>query len=204
VSTQGKPYPPADQARDRADEILRDPEFRPPEKSFVEEAIDWVDETVRTFLNSLVSGGAGSLIAWAVLGVLVLIVGLLVARVVRTLQPVPVSAVDRGGERRRAAIDWLAEAERHERDGDWKSALRSRYRWLVAELVEREVLREVPGRTAGEYRTEVREHAPAVAQAFSGASELFERAWYGDLPTGPAENERFRSLAEDVLGGARR
>jgi hypothetical protein len=201
---QGAPYPPSEQARERADEILRRDEFRPPEKSFLEEAIDWVDETVRSFLNSLVSGGAGSLIAWVVLGALVIVVALVVTRVVRTMQTVPATAVERQQEVRRSAVDWLAEAERLERDGDWKGALRSRYRWLVAELVERDVLRDVPGRTAGEYRVEIREKAPGAAPAFSGASELFERAWYGDLPTGPDENTRFRSLADDVLTGAHR
>jgi hypothetical protein len=203
-AVQGEPYPPADEARRRADEILQRDEFRPPDKSFVEEAVDWVDETVRSFLSSLVSGGAGSLIAWVVLVGLLAVVGLLVARVVRTVQPVPTTATERAVDVRRAAVDWRAEAERLEREHAWKAALRSRYRWLVAELVEREVLRDVPGRTAGEYRTEVGEHAPAAASAFSGASELFERAWYGDLPTGPDENERFRSLAGDVLSGTRR
>jgi hypothetical protein len=47
---------------------------------------------------------------------------------------------------------------------------------------------------------------PEVAEAFDDAADLFDRAWYGDLPTGPDEAARFRSDAEQVLaaGGAAR
>jgi hypothetical protein len=125
-----------------------------------------------------------------------------VARIARTMQAVPTHAVAQPTEPRRSAVNWRAEAERLEAEGNWKDALRCRYRSLVMELIERDVLRDVPGRTAGEYRVELREHAPTAATAFSGASELFERAWYGDLPTGATENERFQVLARDVLVGA--
>ena len=40
---------------------------------------------------------------------------------------------------------------------------------------------------------------PEAGAAFGGASELFERAWYGNRPTGPTESERFRALADQVL-----
>ncbi len=58
------------------------------------------------------------------------------------------------------------------------------------------MLRDVPGRTAGEFRVELAAsmHRSRRRLAFSGASELFERAWYGDVPTGPAESELFRRL----------
>jgi hypothetical protein len=200
----GAPYPPADEARQRADEILDRPEFEPPDESWLQKAFDWLDETIRSFLNSLLAGGAGSIIAWLVLGVLVAVVVVLVARVTRTLQAVPAQAVEQPSEPRRSAVDWRAEAERLEAEGRWKDALRCRYRALVIELIERDMLRDVPGRTAGEYRVELREHAPQAADAFSGASEIFERAWYGDLPTGPNENEHFQGLARDVLVGAHR
>ena len=34
---------------------------------------------------------------------------------------------------------------------------------------------------------------------FTEATYLFEDAWYGDEPTGRAENERFRALADAVV-----
>jgi hypothetical protein len=44
---------------------------------------------------------------------------------------------------------------------------------------------------------------PAAAAAFAGATELFERAWYGRAATGAGEVSRFRDLAGRVVAGAR-
>jgi hypothetical protein len=64
------------------------------------------------------------------------------------------------------------------------------------------VVEEVPGRTSGEYRGEVGRNLPTSADAFAGATELFERAWYGRRPTGADDAARFRDLARRVLEGA--
>ena len=58
-------------------------------------------------------------------------------------------------------------------------------------------------RTAGEYRAEVAETVPGVASEFAGATELFERAWYGNRPTGADEAAHFRDLETRVLTGTR-
>jgi hypothetical protein len=70
---------------------------------------------------------------------------------------------------------------------------------LVTELIERDLVDDVPGRTAGEYRAEVDAGLPAAAPAFSEASDLFELAWYADAPTGTDENRRIRGLTDQVL-----
>ncbi len=197
----GTSYPPADAARQRASEILARPEYQPPEKSWLQQALGWVNETARSFLNSLLAGGAASVISWVVLGGLVVVVGVLVARVTRTVQRVPVHTVESAVAQRRSPVDWERDAVQFEAAGEWKDGLRCRYRALVATLIDRDMLRDVPGRTAGEFRVELAAHAPeSAAEAFSGASELFERAWYGDVPTGPAESELFRARAAEVLG----
>jgi len=196
----GAPYPPADEARRRADEILARPEFRPPERSLLQRALDWVDETVRSVLSTLLTGGTGSIVAWLVLGMSVLVVVVVVTRVLRTVQPMPTHRVEHDTARTRRATDWEREAEVYEAEGRWKDGVRCRYRALVAALVERDMLLDVPGRTAGEYRLELRSHAPADAvAAFGAATDLFEAAWYGDRPTGPAESAQFGRLAGEVL-----
>ena len=63
---------------------------------------------------------------------------------------------------------------------------------------------EVPGRTAGEYRTLVRGATPQLDEPFAGATELFERAWYGDEDTGPEEAATFHHLADRVRAGTAR
>jgi hypothetical protein len=102
----------------------------------------------------------------------------------------------------RPAADWRAEAERHEQAGEWRKALRCRYRALVAELAARGLLEEVPGRTAGEYRTELGDSLPSAAPSFRGATDLFEGAWYGRRPTSETDAVRFRELADRVLAAA--
>jgi hypothetical protein len=192
----------ADEARRAAEEILARPEFRRPEPSPVERALDWVGERLGDLLRDLTAGGLGTVVAWVVLGLLVAVVVAVVVRVLRTTRRMPTRPPPLDVERRRPVADWRAEAERHEAAGDWKAALRCRYRALVVDLIARDLLDDVPGRTAGEYRREVADQAPVVAGEFAGASELFERAWYGDLPTGPDESRRFRELAERVEAGS--
>lgn len=194
----------AGEARRRAREILSGEEFRAPEPGLIERARDWLVDQLATFLAALTGSGAGTVVAWVVLGAMLGLVVVLVARLGRSTQRDPTAVADTVVERRRPPVAWRAEAERLEAAGDWKGGLRCRYRALVAELVQRGVVRDVPGRTTGEYRREVAARLPEAAPGFAGACELFERAWYGDRPTGPAESERFRALADDVVRSAPR
>jgi hypothetical protein len=75
---------------------------------------------------------------------------------------------------------------------------------MVADLVDAEVVPEIPGRTVGEHRADVTASVPSATNDFAGAAELFEEAWYGEIDTGPAENQRFRSLADHVVEEAGR
>ena len=62
----------------------------------------------------------------------------------------------------------------------------------------------MPGRTPGEYRRDVARALPALADDFAGATELFERAWYGNEDTGRSENEQFRACADRVIAATER
>jgi hypothetical protein len=99
----------------------------------------------------------------------------------------------------RTPREWRAEADALEAAGRWKEGLRCRYRALIAELVRRGAIPDQPGRTAGEYVSDVAGTLPAAAPALAAATELFEAAWYGDLPTGAGEAERFRRFDAQVL-----
>jgi len=155
--------------------------------------------------GDLLGGGFGAVVAWSVLIVCAGLVVLLVVVVARNVprQPERDEPTLRV-EVRRGSADWTAEAERLEAAGEWKAALRCRYRALTAELVARRVVRDLPGRTTGEYRADVATTAPDARTDFGAASELFERAWYGARPTGADESARFREHAEHVLARADR
>ncbi len=198
------PRQPPAVSRAKAHAILSQRQFRGARPSLFEQFLRWVGQHLGLGANRLLSGGPGAALGWMVLLVAVGIVVALVVYGTRTLRrdaerAEPVIQV----ELRRSPADWVDQAERHERGGDWKEGLRCRYRALVAGLIAAHAVRDLPGRTTGEHRADVRATVPDAEADFAGASELFERAWYGDRFTGPDERDRFVQLAESVLGKAR-
>ena len=179
--------------------VLARPEYRHPGPSLLarvqHDVLDWLARV----LSEAVGAGIG---AWIALAVLVGIVALVVWRIAGGVSRDAGHDIATSGARRRPAADWLAEAEAHERAGEWRQAVRARYRGLVADLAGRGLLNEVPGRTAGEYRAELRDALPAASPSFTGATELFEGAWYGRRPTGEADAAHLRDLADHVLAAA--
>jgi len=192
-----------DEIRRAAHEIVARREFRQPRRTPVQAVLDWISRQLDHILNHL-PYRRGNLIGWliAALGVAVIVV--LLVRFARNVQRDPGSAVDVDADVGRPATDWQAEAAAHEADGEWREALRCRYRAMVAALAARGLIDEVPGRTSGEYRVAVSRAVPGAAPDFAGATELFERAWYGAKPTGPEDSARFRELSDRVLVGAGR
>jgi hypothetical protein len=191
-----------EQVRRVVREVLSRPEFRPPERALFQRALDFLLELVGRLLGALAGGGAGSVVGLVLLALVLLGVGLVVVRFSRGISRSPELAAAAPAVPRRGAADWRAEAEAHERAGDWRQGIRCRYRALVADLAARGLLEEVPGRTAGEYRGEVSRSLPAAAADFAGVTELFERAWYGRRATGAQEAGRVRELSRRVLEAA--
>jgi hypothetical protein len=195
---------PPDEVRRTVHDVLAQREFRQPPRSLLERARTWAIEEFSRVLDSMFRGGRGSVIAWSIVAVALVVLGLLVARFVRRTTADPEVTAALAPRHRRSSAEWLSEAAAHEALGEWRDGMRCRYRALVADLVDRGVLDDVPGRTAGEYRSELAGRTPVVAPDFSGASELFERAWYGGIDTGPDEASDFDELAGRVRTGARR
>jgi hypothetical protein len=203
-----EPETPPAEVRERAEEILSRAEFQEPEPSLVERAITWLTDRIEDLVGALGGGiGGQAVLGWIALGLLaVLVVGLavLLLRRARSSEPRDLAAAAVSVELARGAKGWLAAAEEAEAEGRWRLGLRCRYRALAAELITMGVLDEIPGRTTGEHRREVAERAPQAAAAFAGAAELFDRAWYGNRPTGTDERDRFQELAAEVLRRAER
>jgi hypothetical protein len=190
-----------EEIRRAADEILARPEFQEPPRSLYQQALDWVTDRIADAVNALVSGGTGALVAWALLVAFVVLVVFLVARTVqgdrRRSSGGAGVGVDIEADDRRPAEAWAADAARFEGEGRWREAIRCRYRAIVAGLARSGVVDEVPGRTAGEYRVLVGAARPAVAEPFAGATDLFERAWYGE-EAGPEGSRSIRDLGARV------
>lgn len=193
-----------DEVRRAIGEVLSRAEYQRPSPGLVQRLRQAAVDLIERILGALVGGGRGTFIAWAILAAAVVAIVVVATRFGRGVTRDPGRGVHSVATVRRGAAEWRADAEAAERAGHWRQALRCRYRALVAELADRGLVEEVAGRTAGEYRVEVAGAAPAVAAPFAGATELFERAWYGDIPTGQDEAARFRGLADEVLAGVGR
>ncbi len=153
--------------------------------------------------GSTFGGGIGSVLAWllilvavaAVVAVVVYVVAHRVRRPADDDEPATSTEI----EHRRTAKQWAGDVDRLEAEGDWKGAMRARYRHLVRTLVDRRQLPDVAGRTTGELRVDLAATTPDASDAFDTASLLFELAWYAHLPTGSEQAEQFRAAAEVVL-----
>ena len=183
------------------------------EPSIMERIGEWISdllddlfpETTASGSGTAFAGGVGPLFAWvlillAVAAAIAVVVVVLRNRVPRVRDEEPPTEAEI--EHRRRADEWLADAERLEADGNWKDALRARYRNLVRTLVDRRQLPDVPGRTTGELRADLARTTPSAQEAFDTCSLLFELPWYADVPTGPEENRRFRDAAALVLSAS--
>jgi hypothetical protein len=195
-----EPQPSAEASRQEADDILSGAEYQEPPESALGKVFEWIFEQ----LAKVQPGSAFGAVGWVLIALLVGVAVFMLSRLRRTSR---VAGDDVGYEfdleDRRPPKEWVADAERFESRGEWKHALRCRFRALLGDLILIGTVRDLPGRTTGEYRLEVRRNAPGAAAAFSDASRLFEEAWYGDEPTGPEENQRFQALPRQAVDASR-
>jgi hypothetical protein len=102
-------------------------------------------------------------------------------------------------DRSREPVNWRSEAEEHRREGRFREALRCRYRALVGDLARRGLIDEIPGRTTGEERAQLRVVRPVAGPPFDAAADLFDDAWYGHADVAADDDDRFQALERDVL-----
>ena len=201
----------ADQVRDDVRQVMSRPEFDYT-PSWLERALEWIAEQLSKLFEpgdpttggSTFGGGIGALLGWllilaAVVALLAIVVWVVLNRPRRARRPEEEPLPPAQLEHRRRAEEWMADAERLEAAGEWKEAIRARYRNLVRVLVDRRQLPDVPGRTTGELRGDLDRTTPAAHDSFDTACLLFELPWYADVPTGPDANARFSAAAERVL-----
>lgn len=194
-----------DLVRDAADGILSRPEFQEPSKSILQRIQDWLGRVFGRLFDAL-SGVAGSgpfgwIFVAALAGGILFAAFLIVRRVRRDPGREPDGLPIEGPSR--PAADWRRDAEELERRGDWRGALRAHWRATVADLAERGLVEEVPGRTTGEYRQQVSVSVPDGAADFASATRLFEDAWYAAADVSPEDCTNAKELLGAVLSGRR-
>jgi hypothetical protein len=166
-------------ARDEARRELRKAVYHAGDESPVLRALRWALDKIGELLDKLVRvapGGARSLI------VVIVVLVLLAVAVRLGLGPTRLrdALTDRrGGAGSRSAAEYRAEAESLAARGDFKEAVRARFRAVIRELEERGVLDPRPGRTAGEIAREGSAAVPSVADDLRSAAATFDSVWYG-------------------------
>lgn len=199
-------------------DVMSRPEFSY-EPSLLERLNRWLAERIEDLLGpgdlaagGTFGGGASSLVAWLLIVVVVVVVVVVLVVSLRGRLPKPerddTPATEVEVEHRRSASAWGSLAAELEQRGEWKLALRARYRELVRELIDQRRLPDVVGLTTGELRLELADGAapaedPEVVAAFDRCCTAFEAAWYAHEPTGAEQNARFRDDAEVVVSAHR-
>ena len=202
-----------DAIREQVREVMARPEFSY-EKSWLDRFGEWLAEQLSKLFPDVSAGGPGgtfgggigTLFAYVIIvlalgGVVAAVIYVVLHRVKKVTaaedEPTQIEL-----EHRRSADAWRDDAIGHEAAGEWKEAIRARYRLLVRTLVDRRQLPDVPGRTTGELRDDLAATTPDAAAPFDTLSLLFELPWYADAPTGADENDRFRVATDQVLAAA--
>ena len=197
-----------DQVRNAADDILAGADYDRADPEWLDRVWEWILERLndlfgRIEIPGLGGGGGSSAISWLLM---VIGIGLLIWLVVRYRRfrapddAAPESTVVL--DPHRSADDWRSEAQRSEAAGQWREAIRAEYRAMVGDLVDADLLPDIPGRTAGEYRVDVGRDLPELTEPFDAATDLFEPVWYSDLVPTRAGLDLMRDLAARVDAGA--
>jgi hypothetical protein len=164
------------------------------------------------------SGGGLSGIVWLLLAVgVALLIGLAVRAIAGRVRDrdVDEDAVPRDGEEivpldealidpDNSPADWRARSQRHRALGEHRDALRCEYRALVGDLARRNLLDEIPGRTTGEERAQLRRTTPVVNATFGEAADMFDAVWYGAADATAGMVERFDRLEQEILAATTR
>jgi hypothetical protein len=182
-----------DQAAQEAAKELSKSTYRDSGSSLIGKAItkvlDWIRDLLDSLTGSSPNGHAGLAMLIGLI-VLVVLVVLWRAGVLRTSRRAPSQAVF-DTARTRSAAEYRAQAEREAGSGDFALAIRSRFRACVAELTERTVLDERPGRTAYEVVADASRVAPVLREPLQPAALVFTEVVYGNRPGTP---ERYAAV----------
>jgi hypothetical protein len=175
------------------------------DESLLERVWRWFEDVLTRLLSA---AGAGEVNAVVALVVLVVILVGLAAVLVWLLRRVSTSARARTGEvlggQRRTAAEHRAAAERFAEAGDWPAAIQERMRAVARTLEEREVVTDLPARTAHELATAAADALPMLGTRLAAAARLFDAVTYGEHPGSREDYAVLADLDESVGSAAAR
>ncbi|HVF04555.1 MAG TPA: DUF4129 domain-containing protein [Frankiaceae bacterium] len=187
-----------DGARDEAERELRKPIYRRDDEGIVERVIEEIMEALNDLIGNVVSVTPGGLPS-----LLLVVVALVLVAIALRLGLGPANLRDALTDRRRGGRalspeEYRAEAERLAAGGDFKEAVRARFRAIIRELELRAVLDERPGRTAGEIAREGGAAVPAIGADLRTVAGTFDEIWYGRRPAAADDYATVRAADERI------
>lgn len=204
ISELPVPETSPDDAGRTTDEVLRSPDFNY-EPTLLERALERVGEFLSDLLSPLFNigggGATGTIIGYGFIVLMGLALVWLIWRLLRDRFPKPDLTPDSPVielSRWMNPKELRKAAEEFEAAGNWREALRARYRLLISQLVESGLIENPPGRTTGEYRQVVGSDVANIANEFSDATGDFERVWYGTDTATQGDVATMRSRADEL------
>lgn len=82
---------------------------------------------------------------------------------------------------------------------DWKGEILRRYRHLVGELADRELVDAAPGDSPTDLYEDLKATLPGSVDLMGEANRIFADPWYGDLSTSQKEAERLEEITTAIL-----
>ncbi|MFK4087658.1 DUF4129 domain-containing protein [Kribbella sp. NPDC020789] len=200
--------PPVDVLRDQAAreaaEELSKSAYRQSGGSLLERAftklLEWIGDLLNGATGASPDGRLGLILLVALIALIVVVV-LWRAGVLRTSKRGKQQTVF-DTSKPRSAAEYRAQAETEASSGDYTSAVRSRFRACVAELVERTILDDRAGRTAYEVVADAGRAVPTLRDALQPAASTFTEVVYGNRP-GTAERYAAVVAADNAARSAR-
>jgi hypothetical protein len=211
-----------DDSKRKIAEILRRPEFQPPEAAteslfqrWVREFTEWL---ARVFPRAPIlpdtPSGAGTVKYGLMIVLFLFIIGIIGYLMYKFA---PMLSYRREGRRERredkvilgervsgelSARDLFSEAEALAQQGNLRGAIRKGYISLLCDLSDRKLLRLARHKTNKDYLKDVKGH-PSLFEKMNGLTNSFERNWYGLRSVDRADWEEFRFTYDEALQNAK-
>jgi hypothetical protein len=190
---------PRDPAASEAAHELSKKVYRDEQPSLLTRAVDWVWDHVREFLDRASDAAPGGRIGLLLLVVAVaVVVGVLIWRFGAPGRSARVRPGADAVTPTRTAVEHERQADAYAAEERWAEAIRERLRGLVANLVDRGLVDNRPGRTASEVASVAGRALPSAAEDLAAAVQIFADVWYGGREASAEQDERMREAASRV------
>ncbi|MCI0687429.1 MAG: DUF4129 domain-containing protein [Sporichthyaceae bacterium] len=188
-----------DMARQLALDELAKPEYQAAQPSLLQRIVRWLLDRLAQLFNA-VGDAPGGVLGLILLAVLVLLAVLLIRYRIGPIRHARASHPAVFDERAvvRTAAEHRSAADAAAAEQDWATAVRERFRAIIRQLEEYDLLDPRAGRTADEAANDAGQALPALAESLRTGATTFDEVMYGEHPASANQDEQLRGLDQAV------